>query len=140
MITRDRELESIRGFTLIEIMIALVIVSILAAFGLPSYRDYVIRATRSDGHSALIEAAALQERYFLDNNSYTASMAELKYEVSPEGHYALTAAAGDCGAINLCFKIIATPQGNQSNDACGNLTLSSTGEKAWTGDQALDCW
>jgi type IV pilus assembly protein PilE len=140
MIKNDRQLNRNQGFTLIEIMIALVIVSILVAFGFPSYRDYVIRSNRSDGHSALIEAAALQERYFLDNNSYTASMADLKYETSPEGYYALTAAAGDCGSIALCFKLTAVPQGNQVDDACGSLTLTSTGEKDWTGDPAMDCW
>jgi prepilin-type N-terminal cleavage/methylation domain-containing protein len=42
-----------RGFTLIEIMIALAIVVILAAVALPSYQDYVTRGKLSEATDAL---------------------------------------------------------------------------------------
>ena len=36
------------GFTLLEMMIVVVVVAILAAVALPSYRDYITRSQRSD--------------------------------------------------------------------------------------------
>ncbi|HET7775925.1 MAG TPA: pilin, partial [Azospira sp.] len=41
------------GFTLIELMISVVIISILAAIALPAYQDYVTRSRLSEATSAL---------------------------------------------------------------------------------------
>ena len=59
-----------RGFTLIELMIALVIAAILLAVALPSYQDYVRRGTRSSGQQFLMDIAQRQEPYFLDQRQY----------------------------------------------------------------------
>jgi len=59
-----------RGFTLIELMIAVAIVAILAAIALPSYTDYVTRGRIGEAISGLSEARARMEQFFLDNRSY----------------------------------------------------------------------
>jgi len=59
-----------RGFTLIEIMIVVAIVAILAAFALPSYRDYVTRGRLVDATTGLSTMQADMERYFQDNRTY----------------------------------------------------------------------
>ncbi|MQK16898.1 prepilin-type N-terminal cleavage/methylation domain-containing protein, partial [Escherichia coli] len=56
-----------RGFTLIELMVAVAIISILAAIAYPSYREYVNRGNRSEGQALLSDAAAAQERYYAQN-------------------------------------------------------------------------
>ncbi|MEJ6002583.1 type IV pilin protein [Paucibacter soli] len=43
-----------RGFTLIEILIALAVVGILVAVALPSYRDYVTRSKLSEATDAVV--------------------------------------------------------------------------------------
>lgn len=55
------------GFTLIELMISVVIISILAAIALPAYQDYVTRSRLSEATSAL-SAKRVQVEQFYDNN------------------------------------------------------------------------
>ena len=62
----------IAGFTLIEVMITVVIVAILAAIALPSYRDYVLRGQLVDGTNGLAAMRADMERYYQDNRTYLA--------------------------------------------------------------------
>jgi type IV pilus assembly protein PilE len=59
-----------QGFTLIEMMITVVIVSILSAVALPAYTDYVKRGKFPDA-SANLSAKQLQiEQFFLDRRTY----------------------------------------------------------------------
>ena len=61
-----------KGFTLIELMIVVAIVSILAAVAFPSYQQHVLRGNRAEGRTALLDAAARLERYYSDNNKFVA--------------------------------------------------------------------
>lgn len=59
-----------RGFTLIEAVITVAIIAILAAVGLPSYRDYVMRGHLADASNGLATIRAQMERHFQDNRTY----------------------------------------------------------------------
>ncbi len=59
-----------RGFTLIEVMIVVVIVAILSAIAIPSYRDYVTRGRIVEATAGLGDARNKMEQYFQDNRSY----------------------------------------------------------------------
>lgn len=59
-----------KGFTLIELMIAVAIIGILAAIAIPSYQDYVIRASLVDASSTLSATRARLEQHFQDNRTY----------------------------------------------------------------------
>ena len=56
------------GFTLIEVMIALLVVAILAAVAYPSYQEHLTRSKRSEAKAALLKAAQLQERNYLNGD------------------------------------------------------------------------
>jgi prepilin-type N-terminal cleavage/methylation domain-containing protein len=58
------------GFTLIELMIVVAIIGILAAIAMPSYQDYVIRASLPDATSTLAATRAKLEQFFQDNRTY----------------------------------------------------------------------
>ena len=60
-----------RGFSLIELLMALAIAGILFAVALPAYNDYVVRSHRADAHGALLDISARQERFMAQNNTYT---------------------------------------------------------------------
>jgi type IV pilus assembly protein PilE len=58
------------GFTLIEVLITIVIVSILSAVAIPSYREYVIRGNIPEATSRLATKQVQMEQFFQDNRTY----------------------------------------------------------------------
>ena len=60
------------GFTLIELIIVIVIVSILAAVALPGFQDAMRKGRRADAKEGLMDAANRQERFMLDRNKSVA--------------------------------------------------------------------
>jgi type IV pilus assembly protein PilE len=59
-----------RGFTLMEIMIVVLIVSVLSAIAVPIYRDYAIQAKITPVISGLAVRQTLMEQCFQDNRTY----------------------------------------------------------------------
>lgn len=120
------------GFTLIEMMIVVAIIGIIAAIALPSYNDSVAKGKRTDGQSALFDAASKMEAYFYTNKTYSADLTDIGYASatpsSPEGFYTLGVNAATAGCpISSCYELQATAGAPQTSD--GNLTLDSLGRK-----------
>ena len=134
-----------RGFTLIELVVVMLVVSILATVAISSYRRTVIRADRVDGTAALLRLAAAEEKLYIVNNTY-ANTAALPTGLtnSDRGYYALTVVADASGLLTSGFIATATPVGGgpQATDAgCTTLTLDNTGTRGSTGTSPLaDCW
>jgi len=127
------------GFTLIELMIVIAIVSILAAISLPSYREYVLRAGRSDGKAALLRAAQWMERGATATGTYplTASF-PAGLTTSDGGKYTI----GLASANGLTYTLTATKAAAQAADSCGDLTIDQSGLQGVTGGSktAAECW
>lgn len=45
---------SVRGFTLIELMIVVAIIAVLASVAYPSYKEYVARSRRAEARAVLL--------------------------------------------------------------------------------------
>ena len=144
MIT-TRSAKGRQGFTLIELMIAVVIVGILAAVAYPSYVQYVVRAKRSAAESFILDVASRQEQYNLDARQYASSMTVLgATSIPPEvsGSYTVTLAA-DNTATPPTYTVTATPNASQlSQDAkCATLTINQFGTKGISGNGTVaTCW
>lgn len=127
------------GFSLIELMIAVVIVGILASVALPSYNEHVRKGRRAAAQSYLMDLAQRQQQYFLDNRSYASSASALGYSSTPPDvspYY--TVAINVAGGPPPTYSITATATGSQTSDSCGNLTINSAGTKSASGGS--NCW
>jgi type IV pilus assembly protein PilE len=136
------------GVTLMELLTVVTIIGILAAISIPSYRNYIVRANRSDAKTALLWVSGALERCYTRNNTYDPdAVAGCNVDLpktSDNGHYQVTAAPGGNPVdYRNGFILTATPQGEQATaDAdCGNLTLTSTNERDRSGTKDKDeCW
>lgn len=130
-----------RGVTLIELMVVVVILAIIAAIAIPSYRQQVLRSGRSDAKVALMQAVQNLERCFTRNSTYTACYDD-DPEVfpSPEGLYEVTVDVEDIAGAE--YDVTAVPQDGQANDtACGNFTIDEDNDRGVTGTGTEDeCW
>jgi type IV pilus assembly protein PilE len=128
------------GFTLLELMLALVVAAVLAAIALPAYHDQVRRSRRVDAITAITQVLQAQERHRANRSSYgerfivrggglagvgaTTNADAAASHLSPGGWYELR--LSDVGATG--YTIVATAQGSQQADtSCARLQLTLAG-------------
>jgi len=120
-----------KGFTLIELMVVVVIVAVLAAIAIPSYRNSVHKANRTEAKSTLAIGAQMLEKCFTEFGSYTvAAGCPSDSDVNAagnnaSGHYTISSTR-----TASAFTITAAAAGGQTDDTtCSKFTISSTGAK-----------
>lgn len=158
-----------RAFSLIELMIAIVIVGLLTGVALPGYLEHTAKARRAEGRNALLMGAQLQERFYStfvppagQSTRYANTAAELAtlYGVAGtvysgdnpalnSGNYTITVSFPAGCVAQSCFQLNAAPNGRHAPDLpCATLTLDSKGARTASGNKygagtqaTLDyCW
>ncbi len=64
------------GFTLIELMIAVAVISILASIAVPTYRDYTVRAKISEALNLAASAKVSITEYYISEGKFPATLDE----------------------------------------------------------------
>jgi type IV pilus assembly protein PilE len=123
-----------KGFTLVELMIVVAIISILASIAIPAYSDYVTRGKIAQAISELADARIKMEQFYQDNRTYSpginaaslgiasGSKSYFTYALSSVGLTSYTITATGVGTISTYSytinqsntKTSATPWGNSS--------------------------
>ena len=119
-----------RGFTLIEVMIVIVVIAILAAVGIPSYREHIARGQRSQGQQFLSDVAQRQEQFLLDRRQYAATLAGMNM-TQPAMKYDAPTVTPDNAATPPSFVVCMNPSAGSNlaarND--GTLCINSQGQR-----------
>lgn len=148
-----------RGLSLIDLLVAVIVIAVLALVTLPSFRGYSLRENRTAAKKILGEIATRQQAWFGNHQTYSASLIRLGYPadtlyLSRNGKLSLgttdtsayrisVAAIGNddfthCSvntnpnaSKRYAYVIIAEPQNLQATDdiACGTLCLYSNGQR-----------
>ncbi len=130
------------GFTLIELMIAMVIVAIIVAIAYPSYVEQVRKSRRAEAKAVLLEDAQFMERTYTTTGQYDKDSAgnavtrcSLPEQYTPAS--ANIAGSSNCGSFNgagAYYKILfpsnppdpADPSSTlSSNPGCGGVCTRS---------------
>lgn len=109
------------GFSLIELLIAVSLLSILVAISLPLYSQHLVKARRFEAEVTLNKLAVMVERYQIERGSYAGVVVPDSVQ---RGYYwfSVEGTASD-------YVLIATPIGVQAGrDECGILMVSGKGE------------
>jgi type IV pilus assembly protein PilE len=135
-----RAVHRTRGITLLELMIVVLIVSLLAAIAYPNYREFAARAKRNEAKAALLQIATNQERFYLQNNTFTTDMTQLGFPVAANyitdsASYSVTVTAAN--ASNFTATATYRLDGAEATK-CSLFQLDGRGTRTSTPD--TDCW
>lgn len=151
-----RLLKRCRGFTLIELMIAVAILAIILSVALPSFMDSIRKGRRAEGVAAIAAVQQAQERWRAGKTDYTNNLSEAWGGTPPGLGIPATTANGrytlslNNSATATGYVITATAAGSQIDDipckfmaarqAAGLIEYgsSSTSTIDWT--DANRCW
>jgi type IV pilus assembly protein PilE len=132
-----------RGVTLLELMVVVVIIGILLSIAYPGYQSQIQKTRRADGRATLLDTAQRLERCFTRYNAYNDARCDFLADVtagvvSDQGWYVVT----DAAPAASTFSLVATRQNAQTGDTlCGNLTLTDRGVRGATGTAPVTtCW
>lgn len=129
------------GFTLIEVMIAVLIIAVLAAIAYPSYNNHVTKTRRAAAAACLLENQQMLERYYTTNLTYVGA-AVVQCANGMDAHYQV-AFTGAVAARS--YTVTATPVGQQlaRDTKCGALSVTSVGGRTVGGTASASpaqCW
>jgi type IV pilus assembly protein PilE len=136
-----------RGATLIELMTVVIVIAILAAIGLPSYRRYVMRAQRNEAMRALLRVQTAQEKHFLQHNVFATDLTGTPPEglgmpeLTESGYYRLAFSA----ATTTTYRATATAiAGQRDDESCAVFAIDHGGvreaQDRGGADHREQCW
>lgn len=137
-----------RGFSLIELMIAVAVMVVIVAIAVPTYQGTVRKSRRADATAALTAVMQAQERWRSNNPAYSAVLADLNQAASTvNGLY--TISLDGVGANGYTVIATAVAGKTQADDGtCATLRVRMNGgninygsaSAAWDDTASKKCW
>lgn len=129
-----------RGWSLLELLAVVAVVTILTLAAVPGYRAAMLRTHRGEATAALLALAAAQEHFHRQQQRYASEIEAAPPDglglepVTAGGRYSIAITAADAAT----FAATATAQGRQAQDThCAEFRIDATGARTAT---SADCW
>lgn len=141
-----------QGVTLLELIVVMIIVGVLAAIAIPTYRAYVLRSQRADAKDALLALATQQEKFYLQCNMYAdaigtapncAGTGTLQGAATSQNGWYTLVTVGDLTSYTATATAAAGENQFQDTD-CRSFTVTDRGIRsalnAGSTDNTAECW
>jgi type IV pilus assembly protein PilE len=145
------------GFTLIELMVVVLVITILTMIAVPSYLSATLKSHRAEAKSVLLDLAARQERFMSTNGAYSNNATDMGYSgswpqnvgsnyysVSISNFNAAIAGSATAAATPATFTFTATAINGQLKDTqCNTFSITQVGLQTSTNSAAAastGCW
>jgi len=130
----------VKGFTLIEMMITVLILGVLSAIAYASYQNAVTNSRRAAAASCLQQRAQFVERFYTTNLTYAGAPAPAACDADVARFYSVSFVAAPTANA---FTLQAVPSAAQlaRDGKCATLRLDQQGQRTVTGTASPDdCW
>jgi len=149
---------SSRGFTLIEVLVTMAIVTILTTIALPSYLEHIARTRRADARTQLLAASQFMQRFYTANDSFATdrtgvgvalAVPQALRQSPPDGDALYALSIPDAGLTATRYELRMEPiaGGAMAKDKCGTFTLTVDGRRGvlvngteGASDLVQQCW
>ena len=142
MVARSRA-SNVRGFTLLELMIVVVIVAILAAIANAAYGFAVVKSRRASAKGCVMEASQYMERYYTTKLTYNDTITPAPPVLPGCSNDVTRYYTVGVAPTATTYVVTAVPIGAQltADTKCGTLTIDQTGTRTDSGTGTVaECW
>jgi type IV pilus assembly protein PilE len=131
------------GFTLIELMIAVLVVAVLMAIAYPSYQTHVVKTRRAAAAACTLELAQFMERYYTTNLTYVnAAVPTMQCRTDLTPHYGMALSNVTASTYTAQAVPKAGSQQATKDTKCATIGIDQLGVKTKSGTaaSAAECW
>jgi prepilin-type N-terminal cleavage/methylation domain-containing protein len=123
-----RRLAVRQGFSLVELSVVVIIIGVLAAFGVPRMLKSVERSKASEAFQYLAAVRAAQERHQARQGTYADDLTILDMSQTAPKYFTVgTLAAGDTGSLEDSWTLTLTRQGASAGYGAYTVTFTQNG-------------
>jgi len=117
-----------RGFTLVELAVVIVIIGVLAAFGVPRFLKSVEKSKAAEAFGYLSAVRSAQERYQSQQGSYASSVADLDIQYATPKYFTVgTVGAGSTSQLENSWKLTLTRAGASAGYSSYTVVFTDQG-------------